>query len=104
MSTSLIFPSESSDIVGQGFNHDFGAFFVVTIKCLIELFNVHRHRLLEQLHVLWLTHGNKHRFEGLQGALLNCLAMSVRHVLGDNREKRLDEGRESFSKILANLL
>ena len=57
---SLIFSSKSSDIVGKRFNHYFGALLVVSIQGLIQLFNVHRYRLLEKLHVLRLPYGNKH--------------------------------------------
>jgi hypothetical protein len=104
LSVLLVHASHGAQVVGQGFDQDLGRLVVVAGKSFLELLNIHGHRLLEKLNILRLTNGDEHVLEGLEGELADTFAVLIRHVLRNYREERFNEGTESFSHVLTDLL
>lgn len=65
LSILFIGAAKCAQVVCKGFDQNFGGLLVVAGKCLSQLLNVHWHGLLEELHVLGLTDGDKHALERL---------------------------------------
>lgn len=104
LGVGLVLSTQGLDVVSKGLDHDLDALLILAVEGFLDLFDVHWDGLLEQLNILGLSNGDQHRLEDGKGALLDRLAVQEGHVGGNNGEKRLNEGGESLSKVLADLL